>query len=182
MRWRGLGFESPSGVHQMKTIPAIIDGIALDGFSEPISIAVLRETRCSEVAGACGIYLVLRTSDCTPEFLKNSPGGAFKKRDPNCLPEFVCQNWVQGAHVMYVGKVAGRKGLRRRLDDLIGFGYSEAVGHWGGRLLWHLPEKEKLLVRWRICSAEEADEAETKAIGSFKSSYGGRRPYANLRK
>lgn len=61
-------------------------------------------------------------------------------------------------------------------------GYGKPLGHWGGRLLWHLPEKEKLLVRWRICAVGEADMAETKAIADFKSIYAGRRPYANLAK
>ena len=165
-----------------KATAACIDGISLADFSEPISIGLLRESRCSGAPEIAGIYLILRESNCAPEFLKKSTGGAFKKRDPSCLPEFVRNNWVQGAHVMYVGKAAGRKGLRQRLNDLITFGYGKAVGHWGGRLLWHLPEKEKLLVRWRTCSAEEAEDAETKTIGRFKATNGGRRPYANLRK
>jgi len=162
-------------------VSASLDGISLDDFSEPISIGTLRETRCSAVPPNSGIYLIVRISDCVPEFLEKSTGGAFKKRDPGCLPEFVRKNWVQGAHVVYVGKAAGRRGLRRRLDDLVAVGYGEAVGHWGGRLLWHLPEREKLLVRWRICSKEQADKAETNVIGSFKTLYG-MRPYANLRK
>jgi len=58
----------------------------------------------------------------------------------------------------------------------------QAVGHWGGRLLWHLPGREELLVRWRTYPMDEADNAETSAIAIFKSIYGGRRPYANLAK
>jgi hypothetical protein len=117
-----------------------------------------------------------------PEFLQKSTGGAFKKKDPSCPPEFVREKWVQGARVVYVGKAAGRKGLQRRLDDLVSFGYGKAVGHWGGRLLWHLPEKEKLLVRWRTCPGDEADSAETKAIKDFKDVHGEKRPFANLAK
>src|SRR5258707_5146329 len=147
-------------------VPASVDGISLDGFSEPVSVGSLRETRCSAVSQGSGIYLIVRASDCMPEFLGKSTGGAFKKREPSCLPEFVGENWVQGAHVVYVGKAAGRKGLQRWLDDLVAFGYGKAVGHWGARLLWHLPEKEKLLVRWRTYSPEHADSAETDAIGS----------------
>jgi len=162
-------------------LPATIDGISLEGFSEPVSVRILRETRCSGVPQSSGIYLVLRMSDCLPKFLEKSTGGAFKKEDPTCVPEFVGQNWVEGARVVYVGKAAGGSGLRRRLDDLIAFGYGKAVGHWGGRLLWHLPEKENLLVRWRTCTAGDADKEETKAIGAFRSHYG-MRPYANLRK
>jgi len=163
-------------------VSASLDGILLDGFLEPISVGALRETRCSAVPDRSGIYLIERASDSLPEFLEKSTGGVFKKRDPTCVPEFIRLKWVEGAHVVYVGKAAGRKGLRRRLDDLVAFGYGEAVGHWGGRLLWHLPEREKLLVRLRTCLPEQADTAETIAIGSFKTVYNGRRPYANLRK
>jgi hypothetical protein len=164
------------------TLHASVDGISLEGFSEPVSVGILRETRCSGVPQHSGIYLVLRMSDCPPKFLVKSTGGAFKKKDPTCSADFVFENWIEGAHVVYIGKAAGREGLRRRLDDLIAFGYGEAVGHWGGRLLWHLPGKDELLVRWRICPMDEADKAETKAIANFKSVYGGRRPYANLAK
>jgi hypothetical protein len=163
-------------------VSASIDGILLNGFSEPVSIGSLWETRCTAVPQGSGIYLIVRASDCMPEFLEKSTGGAFKKKDPSCLPEFIRKNWVQGAHVVYVGKAAGRKGLQRRLGDLVAFGYGKAVGHWGGRLLWHLPEREKLLVRWRTCSASEAYSVETDAITDFKAVYGGKRPFANLAK
>jgi hypothetical protein len=64
---------------------------------------------------------------------------------------------------------------------LIDFGFGKCVGHRGGRLLWHLEDSEKLLVRWRTCSAVEADQDETNAIASFKKVYG-TRPYANRNK
>lgn len=158
-----------------------VDGISLDGFSEPVSIKVLRETRCSSVPRSAGIYLITRTPDSKPEFLRDSTGGWFKGLDPSDPLDVVREHWVQGAHVVYVGKGAGRKGLKGRLCQLLDFGFGKAVGHRGGRLLWHLPESEKLLVRWRTCSTEQADRAETNAIGSFKTLYG-KRPYANLRK
>ncbi len=56
------------------------------------------------------------------------------------------------------------------------------VGHRGGRLLWHLEDSENLLVRWRTCSADEADRAETDAIKSFKEVNCDRLPYANMNK
>jgi hypothetical protein len=163
-------------------LPASIDGIPLEGFSQPVTVGILHKTRCSGVSQSSGIYLVLRIPGYLPKFLEKSTGGAFKKKDPSCSPEFILENWIEGAHVVYIGKAAGKRGLRRRLDDLIAFGYGEAVGHWGGRLLWHLPEKDELLVRWRICPTDETDKAETEAITIFKSIYGGRRPYANLAK
>lgn len=47
--------------------------------------------------------------------------------------------WVQAAHVVYIGKAAFRKrrqsveALRRRLSEFGAFGAGEAVAHWGGR-------------------------------------------------
>jgi hypothetical protein len=182
-RRSGAGFGLAYGADLRGSImPASLDGISLAGFSRPISIGVLRETRSFGVPLGSGIYLILRTSDCVPDFLEKTTGGAFKKRDPTCLPEFIRKNWVQGVHVVYVGKAAGEKGLQRRLDDLVAFGYGQAIGHWGGRLLWHLPGREKLLVRWRTSSSKQADKAETNAVRNFKTVYDGRRPYANLRK
>jgi hypothetical protein len=158
-----------------------IDGISLNGFSERINIGVLRETRCFGVPPDFGIYLIVRASDCIPEFLPRSTGGRFKKKDPTCPPEFVRKNWVESAHVVYIGKAAGRKGLRRRLYELVAFGYGEAIGHWGGRLLWHLPEREKLLVQWQIWPSADANRAETAAISNFRNVHNDRRPFANLR-
>jgi hypothetical protein len=56
----------------------------------------------------------------------------------------------------------------------------KAIGHWGGRLLWHLSESDTLFVRWRSCSPAEADAAETSATNDLKAAYNHRRPYANL--
>jgi hypothetical protein len=117
-----------------------------------------------------------------PEFLRRSTGGWFKGKDPSDPPDIVRAHWVQGAHVVYVGKAAGGKGLHRRLCQLVDFGSGKPIGHRGGRLLWHLPQSGKLLVRWRACPADEADGDETKAVASFKAVYDGRRPYANLTK
>jgi len=162
-------------------LPAI-DGICLDGFSEPISIDVLSETRCSGVSQSPGIYLIVRIPDSTPDFLCQSTGGWFKGQDPSDPLDVVRANWVEGARVVYVGKAAGRKGLKGRLRQLLDFGLGKPIGHRGGRLLWHLENSGELLVRWRSCTGEEAESAETEAIAHFKTTYGGRRPFANMAK
>ena len=159
-----------------------IDGICLDGFSEPISINDLHRSRCDGVPSTAGIYLIARTSDCSPTFLSKSPGGWFKRKDPSYSPDLVQANWIPGARVVYVGKAPGRKGLKGRLCQLLDFGCGKPVGHRGGRLLWHLKDSGELLVRWRTCPTVKADQAETDAIANFKGVYGGKRPYANMAK
>lgn len=161
--------------------PKHIDGISLDGFQAPVTVAELHETGCSGVPQSSGIYLVIRADESLPNFLSQSTGGWFKKLDPTDPPEMVHGNWVPSAHVVYVGKAAGKGGLRRRIRDLIAFGSGNPRGHRGGRLLWNLPDSEKLVVRWRLCLTG-ADEAKTDLIARFKLIYEGKRPFANLTK
>jgi hypothetical protein len=84
--------------------------------------------------------------------------------------------------MFYIGKAAGKKGLKGRLRQLIDFGNGRPVGHRGGSLLWHLQDSEELLVRWRTCTADEADRAKTTAIDDFRRSHRGMRPIANMNK
>jgi type I restriction enzyme S subunit len=154
-----------------------IDGISLDGFSEPITIDELRQTRCAKVPGKSGIYVVIRPSDSAPHFLRKSTGGWFKGLDPSYPLAVVHENWVESAHVMYVGMTAADGGLKSRLGQFFDFGAGKIVGHRGGRLLWHLEDSGKLQVRWRTCAASKAESAEDAAIASFKSLHHGR-PFA----
>jgi len=158
----------------------IIDGISLDGFSEPITIDELHQTRCRKVPEKSGIYVIIRPSDSAPRFLRKSTGGVFKGLDPSYPFAVVRENWVEGAHVVYVGMTAADGGLRSRLGQFFDFGAGKRVGHRGGRLLWHLQDSGELQVRWRTCAANKADSAEDDAIASFKSAHDGRRPFANM--
>jgi len=162
--------------------PQIIDGISLDGFSKPVLINGLLRTRSAGAPENSGIYLIIRPSISEPHFLRKSTGGWFKGLDPSYPLKVVHENWVEGAHVMYVGMTAAEGGLRSRLCRFFDFGAGKRVGHRGGRLLWHLEDSGKFLVRWQICSASKADSNETTAITNFKSVHGGRRPFANMTK
>lgn len=159
-----------------------IDGICLEGFSEPVTIDELRRTRYVGIPDTPGTYLVIRASEITPRFLVKSTGGWFKRKDPSYSPEVVPKSWIEGAHIVYVGMTRARKGLRGRLRQYFDFGCGKNIGHRGGRLLWHLEDSANLLVCWRTCSAAEADLAETEAIVQFKATHGGARPFANRNK
>jgi hypothetical protein len=129
----------------MLNVPEI-DGVSLGGFSEPISLGKLMATRCDGLPSEAGIYLVIRTAGSYPLFLPKSPGGWFKGKDPSDPLDLVQAHWIEGAHVVYIGE----KGLKGRIDQLLGFGGGKIIGHRGGRLLWHLTDSSELLLRWRL--------------------------------
>ncbi len=161
---------------------ASIDQVSIAGFSEPIRLVELRETRCASVPAHAGIYLIKRESESAPQFRIPGTGGWFKGQDPNSASDIIEAKWVSGTQILYIGKAAGNKGLKGRLRQLIDLGNGKPVSHRGGRLLWYLQESEDLLVRWRTCTADEADRAETTAIADFKRSHRGMRPFANMNK
>ena len=126
-----------------------------------------------------GIYVVLLPTCAKPIFLRKGTGGKFKGLEPNYSLKYVEQNWVKGARVLYVGKAAGRKGLRDRINSLVKFGLGRPVSHRGGRLLWQLKDNKKFLIRWRACPAASAHSLEKKMIRKFKDGHD-ELPFANL--
>jgi hypothetical protein len=57
-----------------------IDGICLDGFSEPITISELRGTRYCGIPMSPDLYLIIRDSDSRPHFRDKSTGGGSRAR------------------------------------------------------------------------------------------------------
>lgn len=125
-----------------------------------------------------GAYVVYRTAAGFPTFVHPSPAGWFKGEDPTVIEARLGSEWVDGAHVVYIGKADV---LRRRLRQFGRFGAGEAVGHRGGRLIWQLADADKLLVAWHAISWDEAArDYERRLLAAFARRYDGRRPFANL--
>lgn len=159
-----------------------IDRIDTSGFVGGSRIGALRATKLSEVPLDSGVYLVWRDSASAPTFVPVSTGGWFKARNPSVSAQFLISEWVAGAQVLYIGKgdagASGRRGLRKRLTEYLRFGAGEPVGHWGGRLIWHLADVDQLRVFWKVCSEPRAEERNL--LAAFVARYG-RLPFANLR-
>ena len=75
---------------------------------------------CNVPAGK-GVHVVLRSSTSEPSFLASNPAGRFKGKDPSTTVDRLRAAWVDGAEVQDIrkadGGAAGRRGLRKRLDE-----------------------------------------------------------------
>jgi len=150
------------------------------GFSGFFSFEDLRR-RDIQIPEGPGCYAVLKPPGFVPCFLEQSAGGRLKKKDPSVAQDILERNWVEAADVLYTGKadsgVRGRRGLRKRLEELSNFGDGRPVGHWGGRFLLQLHDAQSLLVCWKLC--EMPKEIEAEMLRDFVSRFG-QRPFANL--
>jgi hypothetical protein len=139
------------------------DDLKAAGFASWLTWPDLRAADFAPIPCKPGAYVVFRASDAEPEFVHPSPGGWFKGKDPSVSVERLQQEWVPGAHVVYIGKADFRKrrrdveALRKRLGEFGRFGAGEPVAHLGGRLIWQLADVDDLLVAWHpITWAEKA--------------------------
>lgn len=147
----------------------------------------LRSSDLAEVPCKPGAYVVFRSSTADPVFIHPSPAGWFKGQDPSVSVERLENEWVPDAHVVYIGKADFHRrrkpieALRERLREFARFGTGEAIGHWGGRLIWQLADSAQLLVAWQdVTWGEEARGYERRLLRRFADLHGGQRPFANL--
>lgn len=139
---------------------------------------ILRRSDYLPIPARPGAYVVYRQATAAPTFVHPSPAGWFKGEDPTVPETRLRTEWVDGAHVVYIGKADE---LRTRLTQFGRFGSGEPVGHRGGRLTWQLADADDLLVAWHeITWAETARDYERRLLSAFVSQHDGRRPFANL--
>ena len=132
------------------------------GFTGFVPVARLAD---AEVPEAPGVYAVLRTADAAPRFADANPAGRFRRKDPTVEVAVLEKAWVEEPEVLYVGTSGN---LRERLEDLRRFAAGEPVGHWGGRYLWQLEDRDDLRALYRdmlmglghsVVEAASVDEA-----------------------
>lgn len=156
-----------------------LDGIDICQFVCGPRIAELHQERYEALPTESGVYLVVRDTSEAPSFVEKSGAGWFKRQDPSYPIATVVANWVADARVVYIGKAAGKRGLRQRIGQLIDFGFGRAVGHRGGRALWHLQDHATLRLRWMVCDKGDARALESWRLQQFRDHHG-MLPFANM--
>lgn len=68
--------------------------------------------------------------------------------------------------------------LKRRLTQFADFGAGKPVGHWGGRLIWQLPNVDALRVAWKETPGQVPVKVESELIAAFRQVHG-KPPFAN---
>lgn len=122
-----------------------------------------------------GVYIVAYIGADPIVYPDQSVGGWFKGRDPAVEKSVLKANWVPGAEIVYVGKADQ---LRRRLIQFADFGVGKPIGHWGGRLIWQLPNPSALRVAWLETPGRDPLVAEQEMIARFRRVHG-KPPFAN---
>lgn len=148
------------------------DALEASGFVGWLPFSAIRGSACPSTGG---VYVVTYARDGPVAFAERSCGGWFKGRNPAVPRDALRSNWVEAAEVVYIGK-ADR--LRRRLTQFADFGAGRPVGHWGGRLIWQLPDVEALLVAWKETPGRVPVDVEAELIADFRQVYG-KPPFAN---
>lgn len=135
-----------------------------------------------QVPAEPGVYVVLRESDQRPTFLSLSPAGWFQGRDPTVAIDELEADWPDGAHCVYIGKAAsgatGKRGLRKRIEELRHYGDGHPVAHQGGRRIWQLADADTFVLAWQIAHGDTPEEIEGQLIREFVAAYG-RKPIGN---
>jgi hypothetical protein len=159
-----------------------IDTIKASGFTGFKTIAQLWNDY-SIIPNESGIYLILNPHCSCKQYLKKGVGGFFKGKDPNLSVEELDKNWVNGCHVLYIGKAGGigsSATLRKRLKQYLDFGKGKPVGHYGGRLIWQLANHPELIVAWKSKTTADPRTEERNLLREFEGHYVVL-PFANLR-
>lgn len=133
-----------------------------------------------------GVYMLFRDSLAPPVFLERSSAGRHKGQDPTEDLDVLREKWVEGAHVLYVGKadlkwasgVLPSTDLRKRIDNYIRHGRGKNAGHWGGRYVWQLADSANLEVAWMETPGDPR-AMEKRLLSDFADVYG-KLPFGNL--
>ncbi len=148
------------------------DALVERGFTGFVPFAELSP---ADVPTGHGVYVVLRPASVSPRSSKSAPPDGSRAK----IRRFRSPTWrvpgYPGAEVVYIGKAAD---LSRRLTEYRRHGAGQRVGHWGGRYIWQLADRDLRLVAWQPTPDHDPEDLESRLIAEFVTVYG-QRPFAN---
>lgn len=131
------------------------------------TIQHLRDTHCCDIPTDPGIY----TISIPPHFqvrFRNVTTAITTFNGLNLLypSDELRVKFERGdRHTLYIGKAAGRQGLRQRLRQMIHYGWGEGVNKRGGRAIWQIENCYSLLVGY--CECDNPQIAEHEALCDY---------------
>ena len=141
-------------------------------------IPLLGADRSASVPRLPGVYAVSYPGDCPENWPTKSCGGWHKGRNPAVDSGRLAVEWVDVTDIVYIGRTD--RTLAKRIGEFARFGRGEPVGHWGGRLIWQLPDPAQLMIGWLALDAGTAAARESELLTEFVEAFD-RLPFANLR-
>lgn len=148
-----------------------------EGFEGFVSIKQFHRDGFDSVPAGGGVYVVLREINGPPDFLPKSTANRRRGKDPTVRVDKLKSRWVDGAHMMYIGK---GKDLRRRVRQLLNFGFGKHAPHWGGRLIWQIERPIDFIVAWKLAGdSEDPSILKSQLLRDFRATYKSL-PFANL--
>ena len=139
---------------------------------------LLEADRSKTLPDLPGVYAVSYDAGCPSSWPTASCGGWHKGRNPAVDPKRLELEWVDETDIVYIGRTD--RTLAKRIGEFARFGRGEPIGHWGGRLVWQLPEPTRLMVGWMALDRGLAGQRERALLTEFVAALD-RLPFANLR-
>lgn len=141
-----------------------------------VTLHELWNSACACIPEAPGVYWVLAPEGMPVVFgerqddsgLQGYPAVLLREKWAGCIDR----------GTLYIGKAAGRRGLRQRLRQYMAFGQGQGKNHKGGRAIWQIENPGLLLLAYEVCA--EPDTREHQLLREYRERNGSY-PVANWR-
>lgn len=134
----------------------------IEMFHNFCSVKQLNERGFTHILDAKGVYVIIKPENMKINFLPDTTAitgynGSNMLYDINTLEDKFEKS---DKKILYIGKAGGRNKLRKRIKQLIQYGYKEVNNHRGGRAIWQIENNRDLLLGYFVCSNPENMEKE----------------------
>lgn len=135
------------------------------------TIQHLRDTHCYDIPRKPGMYTIIVPLGFQVRFLNVTTAiENFKGINLLYPPDELQTKFERGdRRILYIGKAAGRQGLRQRLRQMIRYGWGEGTNKRGGRAIWQIENCYSLLVGY--CECDNPRIAENEALRGYFNTF-----------